>query len=74
MGFARNIVKGTKEILHAPVKVTKEILHAVDKTANIGRSVLPAATAINPSMAEVTVPAMAVIAGYDQLKSQLSGN
>lgn len=74
MGFVRNIVKGTKDILHVPVKATKEILHTVDKTANIGRSVLPMITAMNPATAEVTVPAMAVISGYDQLKAQLSGN
>ena len=74
MGFVRSIAKGTKNIIHTTANTTKEILHMVDKTASIGKTTLPIITAAAPATAEMTIPAMGAIAGYDALKNQLSGN
>lgn len=74
MGFIKSAVKGTKNVINTTANVTKEILHMVDKTASVGKQTLPIITAAAPATAEVTIPAMGAIAGYDALKNQLTGN
>ena len=74
MGFIKSIAKGTKNIINTTANTTKQIIHLADKTASIGKSTLPIITAAAPATAEVTIPAMGAIAGYDALKNKLSGN
>ena len=74
MGFIKSVANTTKNIINTTANTTKQIIHLADKTASIGKATLPIITATAPATAEVTIPAMGAIAGYDALKNQLSGN
>ena len=74
MGFIKSAVKQTKHVINTTANATKEILHMVDKTASIGKQTLPIIAATAPQTAEITIPAMGAIAGYDALKNSLTGN
>lgn len=71
MGLVRTISEGTKKIIHKTTKTGKKMIHLLDTASDIGAKTLPVITAVQPELAEVTVPVMGGISGYNAIKNQL---
>lgn len=71
MGLIRNISKETKNILNTTTRTGKKIIHLLDTASDMSIKTLPVITAVQPELAEVTVPVMGVASSYNAIKNQL---